>query len=222
MKFKQTVQEMPFPEQKWPAMIGTALHCTIREHPLKPLSGAETCHSQVTQTEAVQELTHTPYSFGQGITFDMLSHAQSMLNEVSQTPTGGPIINFLRLSEWSTMPKRGTPHSAGLDVTDAEDRTMAPCSHAFISIGISAVAPPGTYIRVAPRSGLAFKHGLSVGAGVVDADYRGGIGVVVLNHTGVAYSVTTGNRIAQLICEQCVLPTVREVTSADDTSRGAA
>ena len=222
VKFKQTVQEMTFLEQRRPAMIGTALHCTIRELPLKPPSGAEICHSQVTQTEAVQELTHTPYSFGQGITFDMLSHAQSMLNEVSQTPTGQPIINFLRLSEWSTMPKRGTPHSAGMDVTAAEDRTIAPWSHAVISTGHSAVAPPGTYIRVAPRSGLALKHGLSVGAGVVDADYRGDIGVVLFNHTGVAYSVTTRDRIAQLICEQCVLPTVWEVTSMDDTSRGAA
>ena len=53
------------------------------------------------------------------------------------------------------------------------------------------------------------KHGLSVGAGVVDADYRGDIGVVLFNHTGVAYSVTTGDRIAQLIREQCVLPIVR-------------
>ena len=152
----------------------------------------------------------------------MLSQAQSMLTEVSQTPTGGPIIDFLRLSELSTMPKRGTPRSAGLDVTAAEDRTIAPWSHAVISAGLSAVAPPGTYIRVAPRSGLALKHGLSVGAGVVDADYRGDIGVVLFNHTGVAYSVTTGDRRAQLICEQCVLPTVREVTSMDDTSRGAA
>ena len=103
VNFKQTVQEVTFPEQIRPAMIGTALHCTIRELPLQPLSGAEICQSQVTQTEAVQELTHTPYSLGQGITFDMHSHTQSMLNEVSQTPTGGPIIDFLRLSEWSTM-----------------------------------------------------------------------------------------------------------------------
>ena len=147
VKFKQTVQEMTFPEQIRPAMIGTALHCTIRELPLKPPSGAEICHSQVTQTEAVQELTHTPYSFGQGITFDMLSHAQSMLNEVSQTPTGGPIIDFLRLSEWSTMPKRGTPHSAGLDVTVAEDRTIAPLSHAVISTGLVVVCFLGTRLH---------------------------------------------------------------------------
>ena len=222
VKFKQTVQQMNFPEQIRPAMIGTALHCTIREFQLKPLSGAEICHSEVTQTDAVQELTHTPYSFGQGITFDMLSQAQGMLNEVSQTPSGRPIIDFLRLSEWPTMQKRGRPQSAGLDVTAADDRTIGPWNHAVISTSLSAVAPPGTYIRVAPRSGLALKHGLFVGAGVVDADYRGDIGVVLFNHTGVAYCVTTSDRIAQLICEQCVLPTVREVTSMHDISRGAA
>ena len=186
MKFKQTVQEMTFLEQIRTAMTGTALHCTIRELSLKPPRGAEICHSQVTQTEAVQELTHTPYSFGQGITFDMLSHAQDMLNELSRTPTGGSIIDFLRLSEWSTMPKRGTPQSAGWDVTAAEDRTIAPWSHAVISTGLSAIAPPGTYIHVAPRSGLALKLGLSVGAGAVDADYGGDIGVVLINHIQVA------------------------------------
>ena len=218
MKFKQTVQEMTFPEQIKPAMIRTALHCTIRELPLKPPGGAEICHSQVTETEARQELTHTLYSYGQGITCDILSHTQGMLNEVSATPTGGPIINFLRLFERSTMPKRGTPEY----VTAAEDRTIAPWSHVVISTGLSAVAPPGTYIPVAPRWGLALRHGLSVGAGVADADYRGDIGVVLFNHTGVVCSVTTGYRLGQFICEQCVLPMVREVTSMDDTSRGSA
>ena len=126
----------------------------------------------------------------------------------------------MRQCQWSTIPKLGTPQSAGFDVTAAVYCVIPPWGYAIVSTGLCATAPPGTYIRVARRSGLTRNHALAVGAGIADADHRGDIGVILFNHTGVVCSVTTGDKIAHLICEQCVLPTVPEVTSMDDTSGG--
>lgn len=75
--------------------------------------------------------------------------------------------------------------------------------------------------HVAPRSGLAWKHSIDVGAGVVDVDYRGPIGVILFNHSDVAFEVKTGDRVAQLIIERIMTPEVVEVESLDSTVRGA-
>ena len=96
MEFKQTVQVITFSNNPRPALMGTALHCTTRSLPLKPPHEAEIYHNQVVQTEAVQELTHTLYSSGNGITFDMLQHAQSSINGVSIQPDPKPVIDFMR------------------------------------------------------------------------------------------------------------------------------
>lgn len=74
---------------------------------------------------------------------------------------------------------------------------------------------------VAPRSGLAWKHSIDVGAGVVDADYRGPVGVILFNHSDVDFEVKVGDRIAQLIVEKIVTPQVVEVDDLDATVRGA-
>lgn len=71
--------------------------------------------------------------------------------------------------------------------------------------------PHGCYGRVAPRSGLAANHHIDIGAGVVDQDYRGNVGVVMFNHGAVPFVVKKGDRIAQLICEKIVYPEVEEV-----------
>ena len=80
--------------------------------------------------------------------------------------------------------------------------------------------PEGTYGRVAPRSGLAAKHHLDVGAGVIDADYRGPVGVVMFNLGQTDYPVKKGDRIAQLILEKILMAEIEEVDDLDDTERG--
>merc|ERR1712172_87216 len=79
----------------------------------------------------------------------------------------------------------------------------------------------GTYARIAPRSGLAAKRMLHVGAGVVDADYRGEVGVVLFNHGPEAFEVAPGDRVAQLILEKIAMLQCEEVESLDCTARGA-
>lgn len=92
---------------------------------------------------------------------------------------------------------------------------------AIVPTDISIACPPGTYGRVAPRSGLAAKHHLDVGAGVVDADYRGPLGVVMFNFSAVDYAVKEGDRVAQLVLEKIMNVEVAEVDELDDTARGA-
>lgn len=83
---------------------------------------------------------------------------------------------------------------------------------------IVTASPSG---RVAPRSGLAVKHGIDTGAGVIDADYRGNVGVVLFNLGAEDYQVKRGDRVAQLILERIATPDIVEVDDLDATTRGA-
>lgn len=125
------------------------------------------------------------------------------------------------LSERATLPRAGSELAAGLDLCAAEDKVIPPQGRALIATDLSIACPAGTYARIAPRSGLALKHGIDVGAGVIDADYRGPVGVILFNWGKDEFVVKQGDRIAQLILEQIVLPEIVEVNELSDTVRGA-
>ena len=80
--------------------------------------------------------------------------------------------------------------------------------------------PEGCYGRIAPRSGLALKHHIDIGGGIVDEDYRGNLGVILYNHSDVPFTVSRGDRIAQLICQQICYPKLEEVKVLSITERG--
>ena len=80
--------------------------------------------------------------------------------------------------------------------------------------------PRGTYGRIAPRSGLAAKHGVDVGAGVIDADYRGEVKILLINHSDVKFDIKKGDRIAQLVLERISLAELNEVSELEETQRG--
>lgn len=99
--------------------------------------------------------------------------------------------------------KRGTLNSAGLDLCSAYDYTISPMSRTMINTDISITLPPGTYGRIAPRSGLAKNYGIDVFAGVIDPDYTGPIGVILYNSDASnPFQIKAGDRIAQLILEK--------------------
>ena len=81
------------------------------------------------------------------------------------------------------VPTKGSALAAGYDLYSAEAATIPAHGQGLVSTDISIIVPIGTYGRVAPRSGLAVKHGISTGAGVIDADYRGEVKVVLFNHS---------------------------------------
>ena len=78
-----------------------------------------------------------------------------------------------------------------------------------------------TSVRIAPRSGLAVKNFIDVGAGVVDYDYRGNVGVVLFNHGDADFVVARGDRVAQLVLERISMAAAKEVQDLPDTARGA-
>ncbi|XP_060519136.1 deoxyuridine 5'-triphosphate nucleotidohydrolase-like, partial [Cylas formicarius] len=91
---------------------------------------------------------------------------------------------------------------------------------ALVDTGLKIELPQGCSGRIAPRSGLAVKNFIDVGAGVVDEDYRGVLKVVLFNHSDSDFDIKSGDRIAQLICEKIYYPDLEEVQELGDTVRG--
>ena len=129
-------------------------------------------------------------------------------------------LKIKKLVSHAIIPKRSTPGAVGYDLHSSEGYVILPGHRAVVSTGLSFEFPPGVYGRVAPRSGLSVKHGLNVGAGVVDPDYTGEVKVVLFNHDKAAFVIKPGYRIAQLICERCECPDVEEVEVVTETERG--
>lgn len=125
------------------------------------------------------------------------------------------------LSDKGKAPERATELAAGYDLFSSSDIVVPAHGKALVPTDISIAVPVGTYGRVAPRSGLAHKHFINVGAGVIDADYRGPLGVILINHSSVDFPVKIGDRIAQLILEVIRTPSVVVVDTLDDTQRGS-
>ncbi|NWU78182.1 DUT protein, partial [Onychorhynchus coronatus] len=129
-------------------------------------------------------------------------------------------LRFTKLSENAFAPSRGSARAAGYDLYSAYDCVIPPMEKAVVKTDIQIALPSGCYGRVAPRSGLAAKHFIDVGAGVIDEDYRGNVGVVLFNFGKETFEVKKGDRIAQLICERIYYPELEEVEALDDTDRG--
>ncbi|KAK9271076.1 hypothetical protein L1049_026665 [Liquidambar formosana] len=143
---------------------------------------------------------------------------QNGFAEVPQNIT--PLLRVKKLSEDAVLPSRASLLSAGYDLSSAKETKVPARGKALVPTDLSIAIPEGTYARIAPRSGLAWKHSIDVGAGVIDADYRGPVGVILFNHSDVDFEVKAGDRIAQLIIEKIMTPDVMEVEDLDSTVRG--
>lgn len=113
-------------------------------------------------------------------------------------------IHIKLLSENAKVPTQGTPFSAGYDLYAAEAAVVPRLGRKLIKTNVSMAIPMNHYGRIAPRSGLAYKNGIDVLAGVIDSDYRGDIGVILYNtDNNIDFEVKTGDKIAQIIIESC-------------------
>ncbi|KKF94514.1 Deoxyuridine 5'-triphosphate nucleotidohydrolase [Ceratocystis platani] len=126
-----------------------------------------------------------------------------------------------KLSDKAKLPVRGSAFAAGYDLSASKDTTIPARGKALVSTDLSIACPAGTYGRIAPRSGLAAKHFIDTGAGVIDADYRGEVKVLLFNHHDADFEVKEGDRIAQLVLERIVTPDVVEVAVLEESVRGA-
>ena len=130
-----------------------------------------------------------------------------------------PPIKIKKLEEGARLPHRGSNLAAGADLCCVETFTLEPGERKLVPTGLAVEIPPGFYGRVAPRSGLAVKHGIDVLAGVVDADYRGELKVPLINLGQQTVSFDTGERIAQLIIEQAAMCDYVWADDLGDTQR---
>ena len=130
-------------------------------------------------------------------------------------------LRIKKLTYDAIIPTRGSGGAVGYDLYSTDEVVIPPTHRALIGTGVAIVLPPGVYGRVAPRSGLAVKNGIQVGAGVVDPDYTGEVKVVLFNHGDKDFEVKRGERVAQLVLERCETPDVEEIGLLEETERGA-
>jgi dUTP pyrophosphatase len=132
-------------------------------------------------------------------------------------------LEIARLKENATMPVRATPNAAGMDLFSTENITIEPGQCCLIGTGIAIMPAPWYAGFVCPRSGMALKHRVTVlnAPGVIDPDYRGEVGVILINLSDKPYRVEAGDRIAQLVIVPFASPRIVEVDALPGTKRGA-
>ena len=122
------------------------------------------------------------------------------------------------------MPAYATPQSAGMDLRAniEEAFILKPLQRRLVPTGLYIALPEGYEAQVRPRSGLALKHGITVlnSPGTIDADYRGELGIVLVNLSDTDFTVNPGERIAQMVIAKCEQATLVEVEQLDETERG--
>ena len=119
------------------------------------------------------------------------------------------------------MPTRGSEHSIGLDISASSPLIIKPGCLALVDTGLQVAIPSGLYGRIAPRSGLALKRGIDIGAGVIDPGYRGEMKPMLINNGSEDFNIEVGDRVAQLILEKAITSDPVQVRqSLSDTARG--
>ena len=131
-------------------------------------------------------------------------------------------VKRLPHGEGLPLPVYATAGSAGMDVVSAEDVTIAPGARHPVATGLALAIPLGYEIQVRPRSGLAFKHGITVPntPGTIDSDYRGELKVLLINHGTEDFAIARGDRVAQLVLAPVVQAAWEVVEELDATERG--
>ena len=132
-------------------------------------------------------------------------------------------VKVLRTDPAAQLPVYAHPGDAGMDVRSIEEVTLSPGARALIHTGLVLMLPPNAEAQVRPRSGLALKHGITVlnTPGTIDAGYRGEVGVILINLGAEPFTVEKGMKIAQIVVSPVAQAEVVEVTSVDETDRGA-
>jgi len=134
-------------------------------------------------------------------------------------------VRFNKVRAGAMVPEYATEHAAGLDLHAALDAPLIlhPGERTLIPTGLALAIPPGFEGQVRPRSGLALRQGIALvnAPGTIDADYRGEIGVIVINHGREAVTFAPGDRIAQLVVAPVIRVAFEEAVELDATGRAA-
>ncbi len=112
-------------------------------------------------------------------------------------------IEIKKIHEDAQLPSRNSAADAGYDLYAISDGVIKTRERQLVNTGISVAIPEKHYGRIAPRSGLAFKHGIDILAGVIDSGYRGEVCALLINLSNKDFNYNKGDRIAQMIIEKC-------------------
>jgi dUTP pyrophosphatase len=130
-------------------------------------------------------------------------------------------LKIKKLTENAYIPVRSSQYAAGLDLFSPIDALIKPGERQLIKLDISMKLDNYTYGHILPRSGLALKNGIHVGAGIIDSDYRGNVGVLLFNLSDSPFVVSKGDRIAQMVIKKYEYLVAVEVDELDETLRGS-
>ncbi|KAG6472555.1 hypothetical protein ZIOFF_070021 [Zingiber officinale] len=145
---------------------------------------------------------------------------ESIAESERYSSTTEPHILINKITPNAVTPSRQSEGSAGLDISASHAAVIEPYDRDLIHIGLRIEIPCGYYGRLASRSGLAWKTGIEVGAGVIDSDYRGDVQVLLFNRTNLPIYISPQQKVAQLILEKIAIPEVYEVPHLSHTERG--
>jgi deoxyuridine 5'-triphosphate nucleotidohydrolase len=156
----------------------------------------------------------------------LLGQCETLAQRVEELEAAAeePVFRVVRTHPDAKLPMKANPDDAGFDLSAVEEALIEPGKRALIKTGLIVHVPDGCYGRVAPRSGLAYKKGIDVFAGVVDSTYLGEVGVILYNSGEDPFQVSVGDRIAQFVIEKIAHPALEEVADVSElgeSSRGA-
>ena len=136
-----------------------------------------------------------------------------------------PQVKLVKLTKLVRLPEYSTAHAAGMDLCAALEKPMSlkPREIKLVPTGLALEIPMGYEGQIRPRSGLALKHGISIvnAPGTIDADYRGEVGVILVNLGTKTFTINSGDRIAQLVISPVVRAQIIEAKTLKKTKRGA-
>ena len=131
-------------------------------------------------------------------------------------------LKIKKLKNEAIIPSYQTKEAAGFDLHSIEDIVLNPGERKLIATGLAFEIEYGYEVQIRPRSGLAFKHGITVlnTPGTIDSDYRGEIKVLLINHSNEKFEIKKGDRIAQAVVAPVIQAKIVEVDELSDTARG--
>lgn len=129
-------------------------------------------------------------------------------------------LKIKKINSNAVIPKYAHEGDAGFDLSSVEEYLLSPGKKILIKTGLQMEIPSGFFGSIRDRSGLAYKNGIHVLAGVVDSGYRGEVGVILVNHGEEDFKINVGDRIAQMIIHPHETPEIEEAEDTSETSRG--
>ena len=132
------------------------------------------------------------------------------------------ILKLIKTREDAILPRYAHKDDSGMDLFSVDNLTLEPGDFSLVHTGISIELPPYTEAQIRPRSGLAYKNGITVlnSPGTIDEGYRGELGVILINHSRHSFRVTAGMKIAQMVIMPVLRPEVQVVVELSETLRG--